>query len=174
MNAVFTNSNGDKQNFLWQYDKGQTLVVENLKYKVSPEVHFTTTALPEALVAQGTYKDGTFTVAIPNALLVSGRNITAYLYLEGVLSGETVKKIEITVRPRKKPTDYIYTDGIYITSIASVNGLQSAIVDYLKGQQEFIDDVIVDYTTVHLIDDVTGIEYMVGINNSKLYIKPIT
>ena len=82
-----------------------------------------------------------------------------------------MKKIEITVRPRKKPTDYIYTDGMYITS---VNGLQSAVVDYLKGQQEFIDDVIVDYTTVHLIDDVTGIEYMVGINNSKLYIKPIT
>ena len=171
MNAVFTNSSGDKQNFLYQYDKGQTLVVENLEYKVSPEVHFTTTALPEALVAQGTYKDGTLTVAIPNALLLSGRNITAYLYLEGVLSGETVKKIEITVRPRKKPTDYIYTDGMYITS---VNGLQSAVFDYIKGQQEFIDDVIVDYTTVHLIDDVTGIEYMVGINNSKLYIKPMT
>ena len=171
MNAVYTNSNEDKQKFLYQYDNGQTLVVENLEYKVSPEIHITTTTLPEALVAQGTYKDGTFTVAIPNALLLAGRNITAYLYLEGVLSGETVKKIENTVRPRKKPTDYIYTDGMYITS---VNGLQSAVVDYLKGQQEFIDDVIVDYTTVHLIDDVTGIEYMVGINNSKLYIKPIT
>ena len=52
MNAVFTNSRGDKQNFLYQYDKGQTLVVENLEYKVSPEVHFTTTALQDALVAQ--------------------------------------------------------------------------------------------------------------------------
>ena len=32
MNAVFTNASGDKQNFLYQYDKGQTLVVENLEY----------------------------------------------------------------------------------------------------------------------------------------------
>ena len=38
---------------------------------------------------------------------------------------------------------------------------------------ELVEDVIINYTTVHLVDDTTGIEYIVGINNNKLYIKEV-
>ena len=59
MTAVFKDSNGVKRNFLWQYDKGQTLVLENLEYDVSPEVHFATSSSKEALIAVGSYNGGT-------------------------------------------------------------------------------------------------------------------
>ena len=170
MDAVFTDSSGAKRNFLWQYDKDQTLVIENLEYSISPEIHFTTTALDEALIAKGEYKDGVLKVQIPNALLMYDRKITVYLYLDNALSGETVKKFDIVVRPRKKPSDYVYFDNVYITGI---NGITDAVFDYLEKSQEILDDVIVDYTTVHLTDDVTGVEYLVGINDGKLYMKAL-
>lgn len=170
MTAVFTDATGAKRNFLWQYDKGQTLVVENLDYEVSPEVHFETSATDNALVSTGTYKNGTLTVQIPDALLIEARAITAYLYIDKDTNAETVQKINIVVRPRKKPSDYIYTDGMYIVSMQSI---KDAVKAYVASNSEYIEDTIIDYTTVRLIDDTTGIEYMVGINNSKLYLKEV-
>ena len=170
MNAVFTDSNGNKRNFLWQYDKGQTLVVEDLDYIISPEVHFTNTVLENALVAYGQYSDGVLKVNVPDALLLSANNIIVYLYLEGVQSGETIRELTITVRPRKKPADYIYTDDRYITSTA---GLSEAIEKFLNSRPEFIEDIVVDYTEIILTDDETQIKYRVGIKGEKMYIRPI-
>lgn len=170
MDAVFTDLNGNRRNFLWQYDKGQTLVIENLEYVVSPEVHFTTTALENALVVNGQYLDGVLKVHVPDALLLSANNIIVYLYLKGTQSSETVKELTITVRPRKKPADYIYTDDRYITSTA---GLGGAIEQFLNSRPEFIEDIVVDYTEIILTDDETQIQYRVGIDGEKMYIKPI-
>lgn len=170
MTAVFVDSQGVKRNFLWQYDKGQTLVLDNLDYDVSPEVHFTTSAFDEALVSEGFYNNGTLSVPIPDALLLDARKITVYLYMNGVVKGETVKTIDIFVRPRKKPSDYIYGDDMYVMGIS---GLKNAINNYLDTHLEFVEDIVVDYTTVRLTDDTTGIEYIVGINNNKLYIKEV-
>lgn len=171
MTAVFADSTGIKRNFLWQYDKGQTLVLENLEYEVSPEVHFTTSSADEALVSIGSYKDGTLKVAVPNALLLEARKITVYLYIDSDSVAETVKTIDINVRPRKRPSDYMFSDGVYMVSFQSI---QDAIGSYINANSQFVEDIVVDYTTVHLIDDTTGIEYMVGINGGKLYIKEVT
>lgn len=170
MDAIFTDSNGNKRNFLWQYDKGQTLVVEGLDYTISPEVHFTTTALENSLIVRGMYMNGVLKVDIPDALLTTSNKIIAYLYLKGAQSGETVQALNISVRPRKKPADYIYTDEIYITSTA---GLDGAIEQFLNDSPEFIEDVVVDCTEIILTDDETQIKYRVGINGEKMHITPI-
>lgn len=170
MTAVFKDLNGIKRNFLWQYDKGQTLILESLDYEVSPEVHFETSSSTETLVSTGSFDNGIFKVSIPDALLLEARKITAYLYVGGAKTSETVKVIDINVRPRKKPSDYIYTDDMYVISVESIN---DGITDYISANIELIEDVVVNYTTVHLIDDSNGKEYVVGINNSKLYIKEV-
>lgn len=170
MTAIFTDSNGVKKNFLWQYDKGQTLVLENLDYDVSPEVHFATSSSSEALVVNGTFKNGKLSVPIPDALLLEAKKIIVYLYINRSKTGETVKTIDIFVRPRKKPDDYIYTDGMYIIGLGS---LKSAIGTYIDSNTEIVGDIIINYTSVCLTDDTTGKKYMVGINNSKLYIKEV-
>lgn len=171
MTAVFVDSQGVKRNFLWQYDKGQTLILNNLDYDVSPEVHFTTSAFDEALVSEGFYNNGTLSVSIPDALLLDARKITVYLYMNGVVKGETVKTIDIFVRPRKKPSDYIYGDSMYVMGIGSLN---KAVNNYLDTHLELVEDIVVDYTTVHLYDEVSKKTYMVGVNNNKLYIKEVS
>lgn len=171
MTAVFIDSQGVKRNFLWQYDKGQTLVLENLDYEVSPEVHFATSSSKEALISMGNFQDGTLKVAVPDALLLEAKKITVYLYINGGKTGETVKVIDIFVRPRKKPNDYICIDSMYVMSVGSI---KNAVHNYIEANTELVEDIVVDYTTVHLTDDATGIEYMVGINNGKLYIKEVS
>lgn len=169
MTVVFKDSNGIKRNFLWQYDKGQTLILENLDYEVLPEVHFEISSSKEALIAIGDFHDGTLAVAIPDVLLLEARKITVYLYINGALQGDTVKVLDIFVRPRKKPSDYIYVDDRYIVDPVSV---ENAINNYISENMGIIDDIVVDYTTVHLTDDVTSTVYNVGVFNGKLYISP--
>ena len=169
MTAVFIDSNGIKRNFLWQYDKGQTLVLENLEYEISPEVHFSTSSSKEALIAIGDFQNGTLQVNVPDALLLEAKKITVYLYINGVLTGETVKTLDIFVRPRKKPNDYILSDGHYIVDTTSV---ENAINNYISNNMGIVEDIVVDYTTVHLTDDVTKEIYDVGVYSGKLYIAP--
>lgn len=170
MDAIFIDSNGNKKNFLWQYDKGQTLVLENLDYDISPKVHFATSLSKEALVVTGTFKNNTLTVNVPDALLLNANKINVYLYINNSNIGETIKALDIFVRPRQKPDNYIYTDGMYIVSIGSIT---NAIDTYVDANQEAIGDIIINYTSVCLTDDATGKKYMVGINNSQLYIKEV-
>lgn len=171
MTAVFIDSNGIKRNFLWQYDKNQTLVLENLDYDIAPEVHFATSAFNEAFVATDiVYNNGRLEVLVPDVLLSEARKITVYLYVNGNV-GETVQTLDIFVRPRKKPSDYIYNDEMYVMGIGT---LSQAIANYIDTHLELVEDVVVDYTTVILTDDATGVQYMVGINDSKLYIKEVS
>lgn len=168
MTAVFKDANGIKKNFLWQYDKGQTLILENLEYDVSPEVHFATSSSKEALIAVGSYNGGTLSVLVPDPLLEEARKITVYLYLNESLTGETVKTLDIFVRPRKKPNDYIFSDGKYIVDVHSVD---NAINNYISSNVD-IGDIVIDYTTVHLTDTVTDITYDVGVLGGKLSLTP--
>ena len=171
MDAVFIDQSGVKRNFLWQYDKGQTLVVENVGYNISPEVHFETSATSEALMSRGVLLNGTLSVPIPDSLLLEARKIIVYIYVEKGSVGNTVEKIEINVKPRKMPSDYVMSDKYYVASVVS---LQDAIIRYLDSTPAFMEDTIVDYTTVNLTDDSTGKNYMVGINNGQLYVKEVT
>ena len=170
LDAIFIDANGNKKNFLYQYDKGQTLVLEGLDYNITPEVHFTTSAFDEALIAPCTFSNGTLRAPVPDALLMDSRTINVYIYLHNSAVGETVETMDIFVLPRKKPTDYIYTDSMYILGIG---GLSKAINNYLDTRVEFVEDIVVDYTTVTLTDNVTNIKYTVGINDGKLYIKEV-
>ena len=167
MTAVFVDSNGVKKNFLWQSDRGQILEINELDYNVSPEVHFTKSSLKEALVAIGHYSNGTLQISIPDVLLLDARKITVYLYINGSLSGETVKTLDIFVRPRKKPNDYILLDGNYIIDETSV---ENAIRKYIKESAD-IENIVVDYTTVQLVDDVSKESYYVGVAGGEIYLK---
>lgn len=170
MTAVFKDINGAKRDFLWQYDKGQILVIEDLDIDISPEVHFATSSSEEAIVVTGSFQDGVLKAPVPDALLLEARKITIYLYINGAITGETIRSFDIFIRPRKKPCDYIYTDDMYVIDVQSVN---DGVTKYLDTHMELVEDVIINYTTVHLVDDTTGIEYIVGINNNKLYIKKV-
>lgn len=117
MDAIFIDSKGNKKNFLYQYDKGQTFVVENFEYSKAPKAHFSIKSIKTAPSVSSRIVDGDLHVSIPDILLAYGENIVAYLYIEDSLIGNTVETIFISVIPRKRPADYVYSEEMFARSI---------------------------------------------------------
>ena len=102
--AVFGGSQtiATAQTVLWQYDYGQILLITGLDLPSTYQVHFCNDGDSTTVQALG---DGNG-VEIPDALLQTGRNVNAYIYLHtGDDDGETEYKINIVVRKRPQPTD---------------------------------------------------------------------
>ena len=101
--AVFVDDRTDARTIpIWQYDYGQILQISGVELPTPFQVHFSNTpAEGESVLALG--EDGT--VAIPDALLLSGANVYAFVYLHtGADDGETVYRITIPVTDRPEPT----------------------------------------------------------------------
>ncbi len=117
MDAVFIDQNGNKKNFLYQYDIGQTFVVENFEYTKAPKVQFSIKSIKTAPSTSSQLKNGNLTVSIPDMLLTYGEDIIAYLYIEDEAKGNVIETIFISVIPRKRPADYIYTSEMFARAI---------------------------------------------------------
>lgn len=117
MDAVFIDQNGNKKNFLYQYDIGQTFVIENFEYTKAPKVQFSIKSIKTMPSVRSQLIDGNLNVSIPDMLLTYGENIVVYLYIENGQKGSTVETIFISVIPRKRPADYIYTDEMFARTI---------------------------------------------------------
>lgn len=118
MDAIFIDSKGNKKNFLYQYDVDQTFVIENFEYTKAPKVHFSIKSIKTALSVGSTLdKNKNLYVTIPDMLLTYGENIIAYLYVEGVSNSSTIETVFISVVPRKRQANYIYTEEFFVRSI---------------------------------------------------------
>ena len=117
MDAVFIDINGNKKNFLYQYDKGQYLVIENFEYSIAPKVQFQVKSIETALSVQSTITDGALKVGIPNVLLTYGEDIATHLYIEDNEKGYVVETIFISVCPRKRPANYVYATEMFARTI---------------------------------------------------------
>lgn len=90
---------------LWQWDYGQILRIEGLDLPTVTEVHFAQNGA--SLTKLGTTTEGVCSVEIPNAMLRTMSQITAYIYLHtGEDDGETVYEIAIPVKGRAQPETY--------------------------------------------------------------------
>lgn len=112
---------------LYQYDYGQKLVFYGFDLPTAFEVHFSN-GLDEDTTTQIGADN---TVDIPDAYLLTGKNITAWLYLHtGNDDGETTYFIEIPVTERAKPSNLeptpVQQDAI-TQAIAALNaGVEAA------------------------------------------------
>lgn len=97
--------NSDKD-YLYQWDLNRQLVVEEKNIK---EVHFCNHTGDYSLVCDVYTVGNVRLVDVPNILLQTAYNITAYA-TDGV---NTEFSIEIKVKPRTKPENYIYTEVQY-------------------------------------------------------------
>lgn len=118
MDAIFIDSNGNRKNFLYQYDVGQTFVIEDFEYEKAPKVQFSIKSIKTSpSVSSSIDTNGDLHVSIPDMLLTYGENIVAYLYIDNISSGSVVETVFISVIPRKRPADYIYTEEMFVRSI---------------------------------------------------------
>lgn len=106
MDAILVDINGNKKNFLYQYDKGQYLIIENFEYSIAPKIHFQIKTIATAISEQSTLQENTLKCLIPNSLLAYGEDITAYIYIEDDEKEYVTETIFISVVPRKRPSNY--------------------------------------------------------------------
>ena len=91
---------------LTQWDFGQMLKICGLCIPGDTiEVHFSDGRM-NALRVIGEVQDGEITVRIPDILLQTGRDLTAYIYLTNSGEGRTIRTVHLKVQPRAKPEDY--------------------------------------------------------------------
>ena len=85
----------------FQYNHGQKLQFENVDLPANYEVHFSNSVNGEAKTRMG---DSTG-VVIPPEYFVPGSTIYAWIYVTDEDSGITIRKVEIPISVKAKPTD---------------------------------------------------------------------
>lgn len=117
MDAIFIDQIGNKKNFLYQYDVGQSFIIENFEYSTAPKVQFSIKSIKTSPSVNSQLSNGNLTVSIPDMLLTYGEDIIAYLYIQDAIKGAVVETVFISVIPRKRPADYQYTSENFARTI---------------------------------------------------------
>ena len=113
---------------LTQWDYGRKLTIKGLSYTDNVEVHFSNNIEKEAVVMEVTKSGSDLVTEVPNVLLEKNHDITAWVYIDSGTSGETVRTINLKVKPRIKPADYI-----------SENNAKE-IIDYVDEAKELLEN----------------------------------
>lgn len=113
LNAVFPDNVDEiTVHGLTQWDKGQQLKITLSSLPASFEVHFANKREKEAYVVEGTASNGVGTIKIPNILLTKPADAIAWIFeTDGEEIGETVATIQLPMKKRAKPSDYVYTES---------------------------------------------------------------
>lgn len=117
MDAIFIDSNGNNKNFLYQYDIGQSFIVENFEYSTAPKVQFSIKSIKTSPSVNSQLGNSNLTVSIPDMLLTYGEDIVAYLYIQDAIKGNVIETVFISAIPRKRPADYNYTSEMFVRTV---------------------------------------------------------
>lgn len=148
---------------VYQWDKGQKLVVGGVSNLSITDIHFSFKGLKTAYVVKVTTGTNTITADVPNKVLTYGKDIYAYLCVKNSNGNVvTVKTIIIPVTKRDMPENYMYDDDETVeTSIELFKTNADAITENnlsaieAKGTQT-LESIPDDYTALQ--DDVTELK----------------
>lgn len=124
---------------LYQYDYGQKLVFDGFDLPAAFEVHFSNGLAEDTTTQIGADN----AVDIPDAYLLTGKNISAWIYLHTDNDdGETTYFIEIPVTERAKPSDLepapVQQDAITQAIAAlnnAVNETEQSVIDATESEE---------------------------------------
>ena len=124
---------------LHQYDYGQILVFDDIPLPEVYEVLFSNNVIENAKTVIGTSEG----VAIPDELLITGKNVLAWIFLhDGVDDGETEYVVRIPIRCRSKLADLTVEEHSIVSDlIALVQSMQTDI-DSIDAQIAEINEQI--------------------------------
>lgn len=121
-----------------QWDVNQVLKISGLNLTAAPEVHFSNMNMGRAIARQSTMTNHVVSVEIPNSLLQDPLRIYAHI---GVYEGSTFKVlecVEIPVKPRKRPEDYLIQDSD--EELYSFNRLENELAN--RATNARVDNII--------------------------------
>ena len=102
----------DGRDSFWQWDLNQQLIIDTDKACL---VHFCNKTTECALVCKPYDKEGHRVVDVPNIFLQTSRPITAFIYIKNGDESHTDYTATFMVRPRTKPSDYVYEETEVLT-----------------------------------------------------------
>ena len=143
MGVVIYNNNKYTVDPLYQWDLNQVLEIHGLTLESILETHITSSSMSFAIVTTPTVDAaGIIKVKIPNSLLQKSEPITVLIC---EVSGDVFKttyKIDVPVKPRKRPADYsidLSDDEVY--SFNAMNRRLTVIEEKLSDANTFVDVV---------------------------------
>ena len=101
--------------FLYQWDTGRKIRITDVGNATVSEVHFAAKNDSNALVVNLENQEGSICAKIPNVLLQDTEPIIAYVVVLNDDGRFTKYKKEVSITPRQKPDDYIYTQEEILT-----------------------------------------------------------
>lgn len=140
--TILSVSTGGRYNVspLYQWDKNQTLEITGLIAPRTPEIHFVNKSMSEALVRQArTDVNGVITVDIPNVVLESILPVDVYVCAYDGDLFHTLYALQIPIKARKKPSDYIYEKE---EEIRSFNALNNRLTDTIVEMRTLINNAV--------------------------------
>lgn len=114
-------------NYFYQWDINQTIKIKGISPETVTEIHFCAHGDDMAMLVNPSLTDDYITVGIPNILLQQHSPIFIYLYQASEDSGKTIHLIQVPVKARPKPSNYVYTETEvlnYVTLDERVSALE--------------------------------------------------
>ena len=123
---------------LYQWDKNQRVVLRNIN--AGTEVHFSDVNDTEECcpVLEAYEENGQIYANIPNIFLQKNGIIYVYIYVQEEDKSYTSHHTELIVLPRKKPSDYIYTE----TEVLHYKTLEQRLTQLESDIEEALDSII--------------------------------
>ena len=125
---------------LWQYDYGMVLLPIGVELPDAYEVHFANIKDSTSVTTIGNASGAD----IPDSVLLSGKNINAYIYLHtGEDDGETVYHVIIPVNNRARPTNATPTpvqQDVITQTIAALNAAVTKSEGNVLKYPKIVDD----------------------------------
>ena len=126
---------------LYQWDQNQVLEVHGLSLDSNPEIHFTNDAMDGAIPRQATRDNaGIIRADIPNSLLQKPYTIKAYICIYEGETFITLFGIDIPVKARPKPYDYILENDEEIYSFNTLKNLVNNVVNNYTEAYNLLND----------------------------------
>lgn len=111
--------NGNTIQHLVQWDKNQVIYADNFVSGTTPSIHY---AMPEHFEESRSYgntvtnSNNKLSIKIPNELLTKHGRLYVYLYY----STTTKYVIELTVKSKPQPSEYVYEDNVDYISVSQL------------------------------------------------------
>lgn len=120
--------------YLYQWDRNQRVILEGVA--AGTEVHYSCPGFDGGPVLVAYDEGGIIYADVPNLFLTSAGTIRVWLHMDTGNRGTTVYSASITVRPKAKPDDYVYTQT-EIRTWESLSAQIAAIADKIAIGPEF-------------------------------------
>ena len=125
---------------LYQWDKNRKLKISGLFVPNIPEIHFVNKSMSLALVRQCEVDaEGTIAVDIPNILLEKSLPIDVYVCIYDGELFKTLYALQIPVKTRTKPSDYIYEKE---DEVLSFNALHNRLTNSIAEMRALVDNAV--------------------------------